>query len=97
MHRAELLRVYQFRNAYGERVLFEFLLPDGSTVTHSAAPSLSPRGKLAEALHGLLGREPTGAELAAPECLGGRACTLTIRTACNRSGKRYPSVIAISP
>lgn len=96
-HRAELLRVYPFRNAYGERVMFEFRLPDGSTVTHSAAPSLSPRGKLAEALHGLLGREPTEDELATPERLVGRTCTLIVRTARNRSGKTYPSVIALSP
>ena len=96
-HRAELLRVYPFTNAYGERVMFEFLLTDGNLVSHSAAPSRSPHGKLAESLHGLLGREPTEAELAAPNSLAGRSCTVVVRTVSNRSGKRYPSVIAITP
>ena len=96
-HRAELVRVYPFSNAYGDRIGFEFRLMDGNTVLHSAAPSRSPHGKLAESLHGLLGRDPTEDELVAPECLVGRSCTVVIRTVSNRSGKRYPSVIAITP
>ena len=95
-HRAELLRVYPFTNAYGDRVMFEFLLMDGGTVSLSAAPSRSPHGKLVETLRGLVGREPTESELATPERLVGRACTIIVRTATNRSGKRYPSVIAVT-
>lgn len=100
-YRADLLRVYPFRNAYGERVMFEFQLtscPDraGHLIVHSATPSRSPHGKLADTLRGLLGRDPTEAELMAPYQLARRACTIIVRMATNRSGKSYPSVIAVT-
>lgn len=99
-HRAELLRVYPFANAYGARVMFEFRLTggdlDGGTIVHSAAPTKSPHGKLAETVRGLVGREPTESELLTLDGLVGRACTIIVRTVTNRSGKSYPSVIAVT-
>lgn len=58
---AILSKVTMFKNAYGERVGFEFtLLGDGvagQKVTRSTSPVLSSKGKLAEVLVGLFGRD----------------------------------------
>ena len=58
---ARLSKVTLFENAYGERVGFELRLigggVDGVKVLRSTSPALSTKGKLAEVLAGLLGRE----------------------------------------
>lgn len=96
LHHARLVGVRRFGNAYGPRIGFHFELQTGETVLASAAPSTNPRSRLAELLRGILGREPTEAELAdTPETLAGIECKVLTRTETNRNGKTYSSVITV--
>lgn len=96
---ARLATVRQFGNAFGLRIGLDFELLDGelagTVLTASAAPSASPKGKLADILRGLLGREPTEAELLEPVRLTGSRCRVLVRTEANRSGKAYSNVAAV--
>ena len=66
-YQATLSKVSQFENAYGQRIGFEFTLSgkgvDGMKVMRSTSPVLSAKGKLAEVLTGLMGRELTQKDL----------------------------------
>ena len=96
---ARLVAVRQFGNAYGPRLGFEFELLDGDRagdlVVASAAPTPSPKGRLAELLRGLLGREPSEHELADPAQTAGMRCRVLIRTESNKSGRTYSNVAAV--
>ena len=88
IHEAELVGVEVFANTFGERVGLVFRLDDGTELMQSAAPG-SPRGKLAELLHGLGGTEGTLA--AAQAAIGGR-CRVAVRHGVAKSGKRYAGI-----
>ncbi len=89
IHEAELVAVRTFENSYGTRVGLVFRLADGTELVQSAAPG-SPRGKLAELLHGLGG--DGGTEAAALELVG-RRCKVTIRHRITKTGKVYAVVV----
>lgn len=96
LHDARLVNVRRFGNAYGPRIGFEFELEGGELLLASAAPSSNPRSRLAELLRGLLGREPTEAELAGDYVrLQGMSCKVLTRTDNNRTGKTYSNVAAV--
>jgi len=96
LHDAVLVGVRRFGNHYGPRVGFEFELASGERLLASAAPSTNPKGKLAELLRGLLGRDPLEGELAGGyEGLRGMSCRVLVRTETNRSGKSYSNVATV--
>lgn len=101
VHDVELVDVYAFDNAYGRRIAFEYEVTAGehagSRVTQSATPSSNTRSKLADILRGLLGQEPTEADLSKPEfdCLLGITCKALVQTETNKSGKPYSSVCRV--
>ena len=67
VYQAILTDIRQFENAYGQRIGFEFTIQggdyDGVTVMRSTSPNLTAQSKLAQVLHGLLGRGLEGQEL----------------------------------
>lgn len=88
IHGAELVGVEVFTNTFGERVGLVFRLEDGTELMQAAAPG-SPRGKLAELLHGLGATEGT---LAAARAAIGRRCRVAVRHGVSKSGKRYAGI-----
>lgn len=96
LHAARLVSVRRFGNAYGPRIGFEFALESGELLLASAAPSSNLRSRLSELLRGLLGRDPTEAELGGDYTrLQGMGCKVLTRTDTNRSGKAYSNVAAV--
>lgn len=103
-YKATLSKVTQFENAYGQRIGFEFTLQgngvDGHTVMRSTSPNLSPTGKLADVLRGLLGRDLTQDELVKgvdAEALAGRECSVLVLSAKGKNGNTYSNVERIFP
>lgn len=103
-YKAALSKVTQFANAYGERVGFEFTLMgervSGHKVMRSTAPSLSPTGKLADVLRGLLGRDLTPDEYRSGvdvEALVGVVCNVLVLSAKSKNGTVYSNVERIFP
>jgi hypothetical protein len=92
LHDACLVAVRRFGNAYGPRIGFEFELEGREHLMASAAPSTNLRGKLAELLRGLLGRDPLEAELEDPTHLIGALCKVLVRTEYNKAGKPYAAI-----
>ena len=88
IHGAELVGVEVFAGTFGERVGLVFRLDDGAELMQAAAPG-SPRGKLAELLHGLGGTEGT---LAAAQAAIGRRCRVAVRHGVTKSGKPYAGI-----
>lgn len=98
-YKAVLSNVTQFENVYGQRVGFEFTLQggevDGAKVMRSTSPVLSAKGKLAEVLAGLLGRELTPAELSGGvdvEKLVGSECEVLVLQSSGKGGATYSNV-----
>lgn len=98
-YKATLSNVTQFENVYGQRVGFEFTLQgagvDGAKVMRSTSPVLSAKGKLAEVLTGLLGRELTGKELTSGidvEALIGYECEVLVLQSRGKNGATYSNV-----
>lgn len=103
-YKAALTKVTQFENAYGERVGFEFTLHgkgvEGQKVMRSTSPILSPSGKLADVLRGLLGRELTHTELSGgidAEDLVGVMCNVLVLSSKGKNGNTYSNVERIFP
>lgn len=103
-YRAALSKVTRFDNAYGTRVGFEFTLQgngvDGQRVMRSTTPNLSPKGKLADVLRGLLGRDLTDKELEGGmdvEKLVGTICNVLVLRAKGKDGATYSNVERIFP
>jgi hypothetical protein len=103
-YRATLSKVSTFDNAYGQRVGFEFTLDgpgvQGQKVMRSTTPNLSPSGKLADVLRGLLGRELTTDELAKgmdAEALVGVMCNVLVLQSKGKNGAVYSNVERIFP
>ena len=103
-YRATLSKVTQFDNAYGQRIGFEFTLDgkgvQGEKVMRSTTPNLSPSGKLADVLRGLLGRELTTDELARgidAEDLVGVMCNVLVLQSRGKNGAVYSNVERIFP
>jgi len=99
MYSAVLSNVTMFENVYGQRVGFEFTLKgegvEGSKVMRSTSPTLSARGKLAEVLSGLLGRELTPAELTTgvdASKLIGCECEVLVLQAKGKGGAMFSNV-----
>ena len=88
IHEAELVGVEVLATTFGERVGLVFRLGNGTEVMQSAAPG-SPRGKLAELLHGLGGTEGTLA--AAQAAIGGR-CRVAVRHGTTKAGRAYAGI-----
>ena len=96
---AVLTGIKQFDNAYGHRVGFEFSLVggdyDGMKVMRSTSPNLSAQSKLAQVLHGLLGRGLEGQELMQGvdlEELVGTECNVLVVQSKSKSGQVYSNV-----
>lgn len=103
-YRAALSKVTQFDNAYGQRIGFEFTLQgdgvEGAKVMRSTSPNLSPSGKLADLLRGLLARELTTDELSKGfdiEELVGIVCSVLVLSARGKNGATYSNVERIFP
>lgn len=103
-YKAELTKINQFQNAYGERIGFEFTLKDkavaGLKVMRSTSPQLSASGKLADVLRGILGRELTAAELSKGidvDSLVGMECGVLVLQARAKNGNIYSNVERIFP
>jgi len=103
-YKAELTKINQFQNAYGERIGFEFTLKDkavaGLKVMRSTSPQLSASGKLADVLRGILGRELTTAELSKGidvDSLVGMECGVLVLQAKAKNGNIYSNVERIFP
>lgn len=98
-YKAVLTNVTQFQNIYGHRVGFEFTLQNegvtGAKVLRSTSPVLSAKGKLAEVLSGLLGRQLTNEELATGvdvETLIGKECEILVLQTKGKNGETYSNV-----
>ena len=85
---AELVGVEVLATTFGERVGLVFRLGDGTELMQSAAPG-SPRGKLAELLHGLGGTDGT---LAAAQAVIGGRCRVAVRHGTTKAGKAYAGI-----
>jgi hypothetical protein len=103
-YRAKLTKINQFKNAYGDRLGFEFTLKDktvdGLRVMRSTSTQLSASGKLVDVLRGILGRELTAAELSKGidvEGLVGMECGVLVLQAKSKNGNTYPNVERIFP
>lgn len=103
-YKAALSKVTQFENSYGTRVGFEFTLKgngvDGAKVMRSTSPNLSPSGKLADVLRGLLGRDLTETELESGldvEKLVGTICNVMVLKSKGKDGATYSNVERIFP
>ena len=101
---ATLSKVTMFKNAYGERVGFEFTLlgdgVEGQKVTRSTSPVLSSKSKLAEVLVGLFGRDLTPQEITGGidlETLVGTSCKVLVLRARSRNGAVYSNVERVLP
>jgi len=99
IYSAVLSRVYPFENSYGPRVGFEFTLAgngiEGAKVVKSTSPNLSVKGKLAEVITGLVGRELTDDELSNgvdTERLVGSKCSVLVLKAKTKAGTAYSAV-----
>jgi hypothetical protein len=103
-YRATLSKVTQFENSYGQRIGFEFTLQgkgvDGTKVMRSTSPNLSPSGKLADVLRGLLGRDLKPAETDGGidvEKLIGTECSVLVLTGKGKNGNTYSNVERVFP
>lgn len=103
-YRATLSKVTQFENSYGQRIGFEFTLQgngvEGAKVMRSTSPNLSPSGKLADVLRGLLGRELKAAEAQGGidvEKLIGTECSVLVLSAKGKNGNTYSNVERVFP
>ena len=103
-YKAALSKVTQFDNAYGQRIGFEFTLQskgvEGAKVLRSTSPNLSPSGKLADLLRGLLARELTADELTKGfdvEALVGTECSVLVLSATGKNGVSYSNVERVFP
>ena len=103
-YRAELSKINQFKNAYGDRLGFEFTLQDkavaGLKVMRSTSTQLSASGKLADVLRGILGRELTATELSKGidvDSLVGMECGVLVLQARAKNGITYSNVERIFP
>ena len=103
-YKAELTKINQFKNAYGDRLGFEFTLQDkavaGLKVMRSTSTQLSASGKLADVLRGILGRELTATELSKGidvDGLVGMECGVLVLQAKAKNGITYSNVERIFP
>lgn len=103
-YRATLSKVTQFENSYGQRIGFEFTLQgngvEGAKVMRSTSPNLSPSGKLADVMRGLLGRDLKPAETDGGidvEKLIGTECSVLVLTGKGKNGNTYSNVERIFP
>ena len=103
-YKAALSKVTQFDNAYGQRIGFEFTLQskgvEGEKVMRSTSPNLSPSGKLADLLRGILGRELTADELTKGvdvEELVGIMCNVLVLSSKGKNGATYSNVERVFP
>ena len=103
-YRATLSKVTEFENAYGPRIGFEFTLlgaaVEGQMLMRSTSPNLSPAGKLADVLRGMLARDLTPDEMARGidvEALVGRECSVLVLSAKAKNGNTYSSVERVFP
>lgn len=103
-YRAALSKVTQFDNSYGQRIGFEFTLRgkgvEGQKVLRSTSPNLSPSGKLADVLRGILARELTPEELTKGvdvEELVGIECSVLVLSAKGKNGAVYSNVERVFP
>lgn len=98
-YKAQLVKVNRSSNAYGERIHFEFCLHgasvEGIVVSKSTNPVLTAKSKLAEVLHGLLGRALTPAEInkgVNVEQMIGTACNVLVLNSKSKTGATYSNV-----
>ena len=103
-YQAQVSKIHQFQNAYGERIGFEFTLKDravaGLKVMRGTSTQLSASGKLADVLRGILGRELTAAELSKGidvDSLVGMECGVLVLQTKSKNGNTYSNVERIFP
>lgn len=99
IYKATLSKVAQFNNTYGLRVGFEFTLHggdvEGKIIMRSTNSVLTVKSKLAEVLHGLLGRELTSDEINSSydvDKLIGKDCNLLVLNSKSKNGSMYSNV-----
>lgn len=103
-YQAQLTKINQFQNAYGDRIGFEFTLQDqavaGLKVMRSTSTQLAASGKLADVLRGILGRELTATELSSGfdvESLLGMNCGVLVLQVTAKNGDTYSNVERVYP
>lgn len=93
IHDAELIDVRPFESTFGARVGLVFRLVGGDhngiELMQSAAATSSPKGKLADLLHGLGGNDGT---LDTARALIGKRCRVAVRNATSRAGRSYSAI-----
>lgn len=92
---AQLSKVTQFNNAYGQRIGFEFTLNDGRKVMRSTNTVLSERSKLAEVITGLTGQPLTNKDIEAGidlDSFVGADCMVLVVNSMSKSGATYSNV-----
>ena len=93
IHDAELIDVRPFESTFGARVGLVFRLVGGDhngiELMQSAAATSSPKGKLADLLHGLGGSDGT---LDTARALVGKRCRVAVRNATSREGRSYSAI-----
>ena len=93
IHDAELIDVRPFESTFGARVGLVFRLVGGDhngiELMQSAAATSSPKGKLADLLHGLGGNDGT---LDTARALVGKRCRVAVRNATSRAGRSYSAI-----
>jgi len=98
LHLAELIDVRRFGNVFGDRVGLVFRISTGpyagQEIMEAAALSPSPRGKLAELLHGLGNGEPS---LLTATDLVGRQCWIDVQHERGRTGRVYAAILRTTP
>ena len=93
IHDAELIDVRPFESTFGARVGLVFRLVGGDhngiELMQSAAATSSPKGKLADLLHGLGGNDGM---LDTARALVGKRCRVAVRNATSRAGRSYSAI-----
>ena len=94
IHDAELIDVRPFESTFGARVGLVFRLVGGDhngiELMQSAAATSSPKGKLADLLHGLGGNNGT---LDTARALIGKRCRVAVRHDESKAGVRYARIV----
>ena len=97
VHPAKLAGIQRFASAFGDRLGLRFEIIDGEqcgvVLMQSAAPSLSPKSKLADLMRGLIGREPYTEDLKAADAFVGSTCKIVVRHERNRDGRPYAAIV----
>lgn len=96
---ATLSGVSMTENTYGERLGFQFTLPDGKVLLRTVSPTFTPKSKVAEILSGLTGHRVSPAEAASLDVEGliGTQCQVIVTQSQNKAGVKYSNIERVLP